>query len=57
MPSTSSRPPLRPCRCAECRHLWAEAGVCSKMPLSKAPGEKRCGCLYYEGKGAAHVAR
>lgn len=47
--------PLEPCKCAECRHRWDAAGVCSKMPFSRTPPEKKCGCLYYEKRGASDV--
>ena len=51
------KPPLRPCECSKCRHCWAAAMVCTRRLLSRAPGEKRSGCLYYEerekrGRGA-----
>ena len=47
--------PLAPCKCSECRHRWDTAGVCSKMPFSRTPPEKKCGCLYYEKRGASDV--
>lgn len=48
----TSRPgkPLPQVRCDDCRHLWKAAGVCTKRLLSKAPGVKRSGCLYFEGR-------
>ncbi len=49
--------PLAPCRCAECRHRWDAAGVCSKMPLSRTPPEKKCGCLYFERREARDARR
>lgn len=49
--------PLAPCRCAECRHRRDAAGVCSKMPFSRTPPEKKCGCLYFERREARDARR
>lgn len=49
-PTSSSRRLLPPVRCEDCKHLWKAAGICTKRLLSKAPGVKRSGCLYFEGR-------
>ena len=33
------------------------AGVCSKMPFSRTPPEKKCGCLYFERREARDARR
>ena len=49
-PTSRSRSSLPPVRCEDCKHLWKAARICTKKLLSKAPGVKRSGCLYFEGK-------
>lgn len=47
----AAKEPLKPCACAECRHCWALARVCTARLIHRAPGEKKLGCLYFQERG------
>ena len=45
--------PLGRCSCDECRHCWLLVRVCTLSGVSRAPGDKPQGCLYFERRDKA----